>query len=76
MRMPYRCGGGCGNSYNPLFGACTKCGKHPCLGEDCDHDCDSCGSVLFPPMGPEDSVVSYEQRGGYWKRVFEKLENK
>jgi rubredoxin len=40
----------CRAIYDPTSqGHCPGCRRHPHLENDCDHDCDTCGSVLFPP---------------------------
>jgi hypothetical protein len=49
MKHSYTCGL-CWTTYDPTAqGHCPGCGHHPHLEDDCDHDCDSCASVLFPP---------------------------
>ena len=48
MKHVYTCGH-CWTTYDPTHGGCPACGRHPHLEDDCDHDCDTCSSVLFPP---------------------------
>ena len=46
----YTCGR-CSVHYDPATqGCCPGCMHHPHLEDECDHDCDSCSSVLFPPI--------------------------
>lgn len=40
----------CGAAYRRQDSSCPGCGRHPHLEDSCDHDCDWCDSVAFPPL--------------------------
>ena len=49
VKYAYSCAQ-CPTIYDPTTqGHCPRCGRHPHLEHECDHDCDACSSVLFPP---------------------------
>ena len=59
----------CSTLYDPTSqGHCPGCGRHPHLDGDCDHDCEWCGSVSFPP---KDGYLDLFQMVGMtsWRRV-------
>ncbi len=49
MKRPYQCQA-CGSAYDlEVMERCPDCSKHPHRQfSGCDHDCDTCDSVLFP----------------------------
>jgi len=59
----------CGTIYDPSSqGYCSGCMHHPHLGDDCDHDCDGCDSVRFPPKNGH--LDLFELTGMLtWRRV-------
>jgi hypothetical protein len=68
MKHAYTCAL-CRAIYDPTSqGHCPGCSRHPHLDEDCDHDCDECSSVLFPPR---DGHLDLFQPTGTkrWRRV-------
>ena len=70
MKRSYTCGR-CWTIYDPTSqsqGHCPGCGRHPHLEGDCDHDCDTCSSVLFTP---KDGYLDLFQPAGAarWRRV-------
>lgn len=62
----YTCGL-CWSTYDPKRQGHCQCGRHPHLGDDCDHDCDSCASVLFPPRDGHHDL--FHPDGSRWVRV-------
>ena len=67
MKGVYTCGQ-CWTTYDPRSGHCPECRRHPHLEDECDHDCDACSSVLFPP---KDGHLDVFQPVGAtrWQRV-------
>jgi len=69
MKHAYTCAY-CATIYDPAAqGHCPRCSRHPHLDNDeCDHDCDSCSSVLFPP---KDGYLDLFQpsQATPWKRI-------
>jgi hypothetical protein len=61
----------CSTIYDPSSqaqGHCPGCGRHPHLGESCDHDCDDCDSVRFPPR--DGHLDTFQPAGSTsWRRV-------
>lgn len=67
MKHAYTCAF-CQTIYDPAAqGHCPHCGKHPHLEGDCDHDCDTCSSVLFPPK--DGHLDLFRPAGAAWQRV-------
>ena len=64
----YTCGQ-CWTIYDPTSqGHCPGCSRHPHLDDDCDHDCDTCSSVLFPPK--DDHLDLFKPvEASRWRRV-------
>lgn len=57
----------CSTIYDPSAqGHCPGCGRHPHLEGDCDHDCDHCSSVLFPPK--DGYLDLFRPSGAHWRR--------
>ena len=69
MKHAYTCAY-CHTIYDPTSqGHCPRCGRHPHLDNDeCDHDCDTCSSVLFPPKDGYLDLFQLAQ-AKRWKRV-------
>lgn len=68
MKHAYACAL-CPTTYDPTSqGHCPNCGRHPHLGDECDHNCDMCSSVAFPP---KDGYLDLFQPVGStgWRRV-------
>ena len=67
-RHAYTCGR-CWTIYDPASqGHCPVCGRHPHLEDDCDHDCDWCSSVAFPPVNGHLDLFAIVGTS-HWKRV-------
>jgi hypothetical protein len=66
MKHAYACTF-CSTIYDPAMqGHCPGCGRHPHLEGDCDHDCDRCSSVLFPPK--DGYLDLFRPSGAHWRR--------
>lgn len=60
----------CSTLYDPTAlaqGHCPGCGRHPHLEIECDHDCDRCDSVQFPPK--DGYLDRFQAVGTCWQRV-------
>jgi len=69
MKHAYTCGL-CSTIYDPATqGHCPGCGRHPHLEDDCDHDCDRCASVLFPPKDGHLDLFQPSTASSRWQRV-------
>ena len=68
MKYTYTCAH-CSTTYDPSSqGPCPRCGRHPHLDDRCDHDCDECDSVSFPPRNGHLNL--FQPAGStQWRRV-------